>query len=204
MKEVIFIDILANVQLQNLFQLLKYPLLIRHIQKSAPASLWNGPQCQGPPVMSSRLKMETLSLKPWWPIPQALWQAWRLQPCTKSLSDPSVPLGEAQHRFQSRQRQVAGYLSSVGLLFVTWIRYTQAASTWYNFVSFECLWFRAQRWKPPNVLGIQISVEVVVFKFQTLWKIKPILGVFTNIPAFKGTWVIRLSIRLRLRSWSHS
>ncbi|KAK2504144.1 LOW QUALITY PROTEIN: hypothetical protein MC885_004703 [Smutsia gigantea] len=71
MKEVPFIGILANVQLQNLFQLLKYPLLIRHIQKSAIASLWNGEQCQGLPVSSLRLKMETLSLKPQWPVPQA-------------------------------------------------------------------------------------------------------------------------------------
>lgn len=107
MKEVTLIGILANVQLQNLFQLLKYPLLIRHIQNSAIASLWNGEQCQGLPVISSWLKMETLSLKPWWPGPQAQCQAWRLQPCTRSLSDPSVPLGEARHPLQSRQTQVA-------------------------------------------------------------------------------------------------
>ena len=96
------------MQLQNLFQLRKYPLLTRHIQNSATVSLWNGPRCRGPPVTSSQPKMGTLSLKPWWPIPQALWRAWRLPPRTKSQSDPSALQGRARPRLQSRQRQVAG------------------------------------------------------------------------------------------------
>jgi hypothetical protein len=92
---------------KNLFQLLKYPLLIRRIQNSAIVSLWSGLQCQGPPVTCSQPKTGRQSLRPWWPIPQAPWQAWRLQPYTKLPSDPSALLGEARHHLQHRQRQVA-------------------------------------------------------------------------------------------------
>lgn len=161
MKEVILTGTLANVHLQNLFQLPKYPLSIRRIQKSATVSLWNGLQCQGPPVTSSRPETGTLSLKQWWPVPQALWRAWRLQPCTKSPSDPSVLLGEARHRLQNRQRQVAGCSSSVEQLLVTWINYTEDANAWCNSVSCECLWFKAQKWKPPSDFFLE---------FKCLWR----------------------------------